>query len=1673
MSHYGISNQKTTAGNFASKAAYFEKKLKELRALQEKRISLGMSREASSEELAAELARVDAEIAKIASRVEGEWGTGGDDYYHKSGNDTLASGIVGPLASKLGLGEHPQDGDYLALFRGINPRTKEAFLGDRRLKQIDKAIQEAEERKSNPSAKKKLDASDLDQLVKEAKEKSAKDPVLGFSSCVSLQKSISVYWAQADDQTRKVIQECMMGAVNDAIDREHKVGRIRGKEGAQGAESVEGECVTLTYAHCTARRVQGEEYPDPQLHVHLERPNFVRTKDGKYLSIHAGWLYKSQREFGAVVDIAFYQRLQKKFPELAAAMVVDYTGHGLRLNESSVPKDIVVEKSKRRGQIQEEKQNLATSGQGAVQAIALRTRDGKAVVLGEGLDNHWRSTIPPIELKASTAEELKGPTLNQVRRLIFRGNTVIDEFAIDAAAASLTIGRGGFDDIAATKSAIFNQLGIIEIPQKPDDEGRTPPKRFTTKGLIRLEVDCLKAVYSGLDDPRWTVDRAFVDSMIDAYEKEKQSKQKPGAKPFKLTDEQRQAVYDLTQKGQFCFLKGAAGVGKSASLAPAFRIYKAIFKNNGRRIIGVAPGNKQHSELGKSTGIATQTVHSLLIKHQAAMAAKASGQRYKPEHLINSGDIVVCDEAGMLDTYLMHHLVVACHQAGARLICVGDRNQHGAVETAALFGLLHTAVGDRCAKIETIARQVEQYKPTAQALYEGKTKLALDYMLRDEQLRVFADGVNEADELVGDLFEDMKAGLPGEDNVVRELDWKDVLVLADTNNQVRALNDKIRDGRFARGQLSADGSVSIETEVLPGQRFTIQIAIGERLLLRKNAKDADSQQIYNGDLGTVTGIERITRAIDGEVIEDIQFTIIRDDGKNVKINASDYQSLQYAYSMTGHKAQGMTVARAYAIDPISLESLYVNYTRGIYGAKIYLNSSNWTEFVKNVEKFKPKENALELMPNLQASIRATAQSGVMAPLKAQETSVIDMVTDTSSLFEFPTLSNAPQQPAAAESEKPEQAVTLIPPVEAEIEHAKAFGAAIVDLRSDEQAWPADARRVAVVAAENPAPGVEVEPWKNPGSSVPAEQRRDICETLQGMTPALTTTKYRYIKPVPQEAKHERLAAADSRRGIENEPGRTDDRRDAEPARISAGFGIRKPISRGLGKIQPAPVFTPESADYQFTHVEPSAGRRPPENVLQRLSARSLAENRERNQGVLQGNVFLAGRAVPELRRSVPAAKGLAVNRFDKQADKDLIANLKIAVDLPKYAADLGMKLDKEASYKDHLVYRYGAGKFDTYRAPDGTWRWQERHSGKNGDIFKLHMEVKGGSFAEAKQAVADFHGIGVTVSKEQLAENTQQTMTELKSEKLDRQAKIEAGTEKAQRSFGLMSRANASYLESRGISPEVLAQTRWKTNIYGSACFPHYDADRNFTGYEYRGFDYKDKATGENREAKGFSRDTEKGIYIANRDCANPTEIRFSEGGVDTLSTYQLASPEERQRILFIGTTGEPGPNTEAAIAALAERHNIRHFSMAYDRDQGGDNLTAKRAARLAERFPDAQIEDVRERMGLQIGEDPNQLVQRLNALQSVHQLQGVTSLQVETNELGRASRGNDAPVSQGREPVHANKDKPGNISIPANEAHLFQGTTSETFEITQALTEQPEQSTDYETETRPRGRGI
>ncbi len=73
MSHYGFAGSKTTAGNFAERASYYEKKLGEMRALQERRIALGEDVAVLTEEIA----QADALLAAALGDLEGVRELGG------------------------------------------------------------------------------------------------------------------------------------------------------------------------------------------------------------------------------------------------------------------------------------------------------------------------------------------------------------------------------------------------------------------------------------------------------------------------------------------------------------------------------------------------------------------------------------------------------------------------------------------------------------------------------------------------------------------------------------------------------------------------------------------------------------------------------------------------------------------------------------------------------------------------------------------------------------------------------------------------------------------------------------------------------------------------------------------------------------------------------------------------------------------------------------------------------------------------------------------------------------------------------------------------------------------------------------------------------------------------------------------------------------------------------------------------------------------------------------------------------------------------------------------------------------------------------------------------------------------------------------------------------------
>lgn len=337
---------------------------------------------------------------------------------------------------------------------------------------------------------------------------------------------------------------------------------------------------------------------------------------------------------------------------------------------------------------------------------------------------------------------------------------------------------------------------------------------------------------------------------------------------------------------------------------------------------------------------------------------------------------------------------------------------------------------------------------------------------------------------------------------------------------------------------------------------------------------------------------------------------------------------------------------------------------------------------------------------------------------------------------------------------------------------------------------------------------------------------------------------------------------------------------------------------------------------------------------------------------------------------------------DKTTMEGETQRIAASVDLVAFARSLGYEANTEKTLEKLTsadIKAGGAimdkGGFEIIvRVESGGDRqmWWNRDSGQWGDAFALYQrEYPGTGFRDAKTAVNRFAGSPENLEAVQRlpSKEDRQRQAEQRPEDLRR------ATEKARRDLGLMGRRDR-YLEAeRGIIPEVLVETRWKSNRYGSAVFPHHDAHGEVCGYEYRGV----QRTGDDeKQFKGFSKDTQKGVYVANPQCREPKAVCFSEGGVDTLSVYQLTASEDRQRIKFLGTAGEPGPNTQEAVAAVIEKYGTRKFLLAYDNDQGGDKLTADRRAWLLERYPDAQIEDVREQLGMQRGEDPNQVVLRL-----------------------------------------------------------------------------------------------
>ena len=135
---------------------------------------------------------------------------------------------------------------------------------------------------------------------------------------------------------------------------------------------------------------------------------------------------------------------------------------------------------------------------------------------------------------------------------------------------------------------------------------------------------------------------------------------------IKFADSQKDAIIGAFENG-IEIITGGPGTGKTTIIKCIIEIYE----NNGMKVLLAAPTGRAAKRMTESTGREAKTIHRLLemgvSDDENSFFGKGEGEPLE-------GDVIIIDEASMIDIMLMNSLLKAI-KLGTRVIIVGDVDQ--------------------------------------------------------------------------------------------------------------------------------------------------------------------------------------------------------------------------------------------------------------------------------------------------------------------------------------------------------------------------------------------------------------------------------------------------------------------------------------------------------------------------------------------------------------------------------------------------------------------------------------------------------------------------------------------------------------------------------------------------------------------------------------------------------------------------------------------------------------------------------------------------------------------------------------------------------------------------------------------------------------------------------------
>jgi len=722
--------------------------------------------------------------------------------------------------------------------------------------------------------------------------------------------------------------------------------------------------------HYTQARIGNVHAPETTGKFAAATFNVTERDNGQTRSVQSHELYASQHYGTAIYRAELATRLQKLGYELERGKdgQPEIRGYTREYLEASSP---------RRQQVQDYKREQGIDGAAAGQIAAHRTRDRKELLSPEEVQRQHRElagqyghqadrvvaemrertqklTRENSPAQTRTPEQTARQAVTYARDHLFEKDAVQDRRALYETALNRGMGE-------ITYSQVWQEFERrMQAGEFREAQASVRGPQITTAQMVRMEREIVGQMQQGnrrgYDDPMLLQGRERFDT-LDRHPELNRSQQEAAREVF-------------ASREKIVGIDGVAGAGKTTTLA----VIREGAEAEGYRVEGFAPTSRAAQKLGEA-GIETSTLQMHLARRQGP----DTGEKR----------LYVLDESSLASTRQMHEFVTRLHP-NDRVLLVGDRRQHEAVEAGKPFAQLQEA-GMKTISLDQIVRQKEpELRQVVEQLARGEVGAAVknldsqgrvhEFRGREERIDAIAKEYAKSPEntLVvspdnrsrAEINQRIHAELQRHGSVGREEHRVETLVprqdltgAARTWAERYEVNDVLRYSRASKETGIGKGEYARVVGIdAPHNRITVALKDGTERTPRLVTYDPHRQQgvsVYReeprsfsmGDRIQFTAPAKDLKVANREMgtIENIgqdgRIGLKMDGGREVQLDPARHPHLDRGYAVTSHSSQGQTAERVLvhvdtelgAKDLLNNRMAYVAVSRGAHDAQLFTN----------------------------------------------------------------------------------------------------------------------------------------------------------------------------------------------------------------------------------------------------------------------------------------------------------------------------------------------------------------------------------------------------------------------------------------------------------------------------------------------------------------------------------------------------------------------------------------------------------------------------------------------------------------------------------------------------------------------------------------------------------------